>query len=467
MALTNKQAEIILEKLSSTGADYAEIYYQDAVSRSYQRRYKRVENISSSKTRGAGLRILKGKEEAYGYSSDITFEALCNLADSLSSAFDGQREIEIPQIIDQEIENINHIGKAHSSMSDEEKIAYLKKGEDAAFAYDVKVSDFIGSLIEQEEEVDIYNSDGKHFHDTRVRTRVMAMAIATDGTQFQNAYYAKGHSVGLELFDEVDYEKESLNMAKTAVEMLSAVDCPSGEMPVVLGNAFGGVLFHEACGHPLEGSSVSNNTSPFAAMYGKQIASPIVNAYDDGTISNGWGTENIDDEGEKPTCNQLIKDGVLVSYMLDRKTSRKMGGDFKPTGSCRRQNYRYNPTTRMTNTFIGNGTSTKEEIISSVKNGLYCVSFAGGSVDPSTDQFNFASSIAYLIKDGKIDKMVKPVTLIGYGYEILPKITMIANDLERSEGVCGAASGSCYVEVGQPTLLVSSMLVGGTGDEAE
>ena len=465
MAISNTEAKTILEALTSTGADYAEIYYQDAVSRSYQRRYRRVENISSSKTRGCGLRILKGKEEAYAYSSDISYESLLNLAESLSSAFDSERAIEIPEIEDNEIGNMNPIVKAHDSMPTDEKIAYLKKGEDAAFAYDERVSDFVGVILEQDEQVDIYNSDGKHFHDTRVRTRVMATTIASDGTQFQNSFFGKGLSKGLELLDDVDYVSEAVKTAQLAVDMLSAVDCPSGEMPVVLGNGFGGVLFHEACGHPLEGSAVSDNTSPFAGKYGQAIASSIVNAYDDGTIPNAWGTENIDDEGEEPTCNQLIKDGVLVSYMLDRKTSRKMGGDFRPTGSCRRQNYRYTPTTRMTNTFIGNGTSTKEEIISSVKNGLYCVSFAGGSVDPSTDQFNFASSIAYLIRDGKIDRMVKPVSLIGYGYEILPKITMIADDLARSEGVCGAASGSCYVEVGQPTLLVSSMLVGGTGDE--
>ncbi len=465
MTLTNSEAKIILEKLSSTGADYAELYFQNSISHSYQRRYRRVENISSSKVRGCGLRILKGEEEAYGYTSDITFESICSLAESLSSAFDGERVMEIPEITDQEIGNLNPIEIPHSAVSTDEKIAYLKKGEDAVFASDERISDFIGTIVEQDEHVDIYNSEGKHFADDRVRTRVIAMTIATDGTQFQNAFWGKGYSIGLELFDQVDYVKEALTTAEEAVAMLSAVDCPSGEMPVVLGNGFGGVLFHEACGHPLEGSSVAEKTSPFSFKYGQQIASPIVNAFDNGIIPNGWGTENIDDEGEQPTTNQLIKDGRLVSYMLDRKTSRKMGGDFKPTGSCRRQNYRYNPTTRMTNTYIDNGTSTKEEIIASVKNGLYCKTFTGGQVNTTTDQFNFTSSIAYLIKDGKIDRMVKPVSLIGYGYEILPKITMIANDLARSEGQCGAASGTCYVEVGQPTLLVSSMLVGGTGGD--
>jgi TldD protein len=232
-------------------------------------------------------------------------------------------------------------------------------------------------------------------------------------------------------------------------------------MPVVLGNGWGGVLFHESCGHPLEGSAISHKTSPFTGKLGQTIATPVVNAYDDGTIPNAWGTEDMDDEGNAPTKNHLITDGVLTSYMLDRFTIRRIDSSLAPTGSCRRQNYRFIPTTRMTNTYIDNGTSTKEEIIASVKDGIYCVGFTGGQVDPSTDQFIFTSDLAYVIKDGKIDHLIKPVSLIGYGYEILQRITMVANDLDRAAGVCGAASGSCYVEVGQPTLLVSKILVGG------
>ena len=463
MKINRVNALAILNTALETGGDYAEIYYQDIGSASYSRKYKKVYGVSSSKSTGVGIRILKGIQSVYGYTADLSFNSLLELAKSLSLGFDGKRIMTVDSLKEVKIKNINVIKIPHSAKTTEEKLAYLEAGEKRAFEVSPMIQDVFTRIYEEDEHVEIYNSDGKMFKDDRVRTRLTCVAIATDGKQFQQSAEGPGLSKGLELLEEIDFEKLCEKNAKTAVELLTADNGPSGEMPVVLGNYFGGVLFHEACGHPLEGSAISRNTSTFSGKKGQVIASSVVNAIDDGTIPNAWGSENIDDEGEKPTKNQLIKDGVLTNYMLDRYTARRIDSSCKPTGSCRREGYRLCPTTRMTNTYIDNGSSTPEEIIASVKNGIYCKGFTGGQVDPSTDQFIFTSDVAYTIKDGKIDKLIKPVSLVGYGYEILQRITMVGNDLSRAPGVCGAASGSCYVEVGQPTLLISKMLVGGTG----
>ena len=463
MKINKKIALQILNECLKTGGDYAEIYYQDSIKVNYVRRYKKVFAYSKKHVNGVGLRILKDNEVVYGYTADLSSKNLLELASNLSMGFDGKQKVVVDELKEEKLKNFNKIKIPHDSWDTNKKFDYLKSAEDVAYSYSKQISDVSSTLFEEDEHVEIYNSEGKIFKDDRVRTRFGFAVVASDGNQFQSAFEGPGASLGLELLENCNSKEMAKKVAKTAVDLLNAKDGPSGELPVVIGKGFGGVLFHEACGHPLEGSAISHETSPFTKLYGKKIASDIVNAIDDGTIENGWGTENIDDEGVRPTKNQLITNGILTNYMVDRYTSRRIKNTI-PTGSCRRESYKYQPTTRMTNTYIDNGTSTKEEIIASVKNGIYCEGFTGGQVDPSTDQFIFTSSVSYMIKDGKITDIIKPVSLVGYGYEILPKITMIANDLERSAGVCGAASGGCYVEVGQPTLLVSSILVGGKGE---
>lgn len=468
MKLSKNTAIEILNAGLQTGADYAEIYFQDDCTHSYSRRYKKVQNVSESRTCGFGIRLLKGTKQVYGYTSNPSKASLIKLATDLSLGFDGDRVLTVSNLKEKKKKkNINPIKIKHSEWDTEKKLKYLEEGEEVAYSVSDKIRDVSTGLLEDDEHVEVYNSDGIMIQDDRVRTRLIVSAVASDNNQFQNSYMGPGLSKGLELLEEVDFKKVCSDVANEALALLSAPEGPSGEMPVILGNYFGGVLFHEACGHPLEGSAICRKESPFTGKLGQKIASDVVNAFDDGTIENGWGSENFDDEGNEPTKNQLIKDGVLTSYMLDKYTARRIDSTLKATGACRRESYRYLPTTRMTNTYIGGGTSTVEEIFKSVKNGIYCKGFTGGQVDPSTDQFIFTSDIAYVIKDGKIDHMIKPVSLMGYGYEILNRITMVGNDCTRAPGVCGASSGSCYVEVGQPTLLISHMLVGGSGGEQE
>lgn len=463
MILKEEEALKILNAGLATGADFAEIYIQDNSTHSFSRRYRKVHDVSSSKTSGVGIRLLKKDQVVYGYTSDISIDSLVKLSQDLAFGFEGEPVMHVDSLKEKKFNNMNPIKVPHSAWSTEKKLAYLEEGEKAAFAYSDKIVDVIARIYEEDEHVEIYNSDGVIGQDDRTRTRLISVVIASDGSQFQMASESPGFSKGLELLEGIDYPSFMVERAITAVKLLSAENGPSGEMPVVLGNYFGGVLFHEACGHPLEGSAISHKTSPFTGKLGQQIATSVVTAIDDGTIPNAWGSEGMDDEGIEPTRNVLIKDGILQNYMLDRFTTRKISDQLKPTGSCRRESYRFLPTTRMTNTYIDNGTSTVEEILSSVKEGIYCLGFTGGQVDPSTDQFIFTSDVAYTIKDGKIDKMIKPVSLIGYGYEILMRITMVGNDMTRAPGVCGAASGSVFTEVGQPTLLISKILVGGQG----
>lgn len=469
MELSSKDIRKILNVGLSTGADFAELYYQDKKASTYRLSHKKVDAVSKNSIKGVGIRLIKNRVVVYGFSSSLEVKDILKVTKELAENFTGEQTKFFTIFKDVE-HPVYEVKKPHDSMTLEEKLAYLKKAEDAMYAYSNEVVNASCNLLEEDEFVEIYNTDGKHITDSRVRTRVIFVALASDGKSFQSGSTGDGKRAGLEIFDELDPVALGTEAAKNACELVHAPDCPSGEMPVILGNGFGGVLFHEACGHPLEACAISRNLSVFKGKVGQQIASPIVNAYDDGTIDDGYGSLNVDDEGNLTTRNQLIKDGILVNYMNDMNNSDMMNDhkeyfndrDYVPTGSCRRQSYRYEPTTRMTNTFIGNGTSTVDEIIKATEHGLYCVTFTGGQVNPITGQFNFSAERAYIIENGEIKNLVKGACLIGYGHEILPLIDMVGNDLKIAPGMCGASSGSIPVTVGQPTLRVSKMTVAGT-----
>ena len=277
-------------------------------------------------------------------------------------------------------------------------------------------------------------------------------------------FYGPGAAMGFEFYDTIDIEEYSREAARTAITMINADLCPTGRMPVIIDNEFGGVIFHEACGHSLEATSVAKGSSVFSGKLGERIASDIVTAIDDGTIPNAWGSQNVDDEGRPMRHNVLIEKGVLKGYMIDGFNARRM--EMEPTANSRRQSYRFAPTSRMTNTYIDGGQSTPEEIIANTEYGLYAKYMGGGSVQPATGDFNFAVREGYLIKDGKIDRPVRGATLIGNGAEILKRIDMVGNNLALGQGMCGSMSGNCPANVGQPMVRVSEILVGGQkGDQ--
>ena len=463
MIVSKNVALAVINEALKTGVDFAELYVQNRTQHGINISHKNVENCSTSYVYGAGIRLISNGKVVYGYTSDLSKDSLVKLASSLSSSFEGERKQTLTSFKTIKNPNAHKVKIQHNEMSDDDKIEKLRVCEKAIYDYSPLVINARVGLSEIDEYVEIYNSKGNFIHDTRIRTRAFLISEAGKDGEFQNGFEGPGGGIGDEIFEKFDLVALSKKAAKCSVDLLSAPECPSGKMTVIIGNKFGGVLFHEACGHPLEGHAVSHNSSAFCGKIGEKIASDVVSAVDDGTIPNGWGSMNFDDEGEKTTKNQLIKNGVLVNYMVDNYTGSLMG--MKSTGACRRQSYRRVPTTRMTNTYIENGTSTKEEIIANTDFGLYCVSFSGGSVDPTTAKFNFTASEAYIIKNGKIDHLVKGASLIGYGHEILMNIDMVGNDCARGQGMCGASSGSCEVDVGQPTLRIQNVTVGGRGEK--
>jgi len=305
----------------------------------------------------------------------------------------------------------------------------------------------------------IANSEGLFREDSRQYMRVRLSAIADTGDGPQGGAESPGVLGGCEFLEEVDLEKLAREAAETALRMAGAGYIDGGVMPVVMGNGFGGVIFHEACGHPLETEAIRKNASPFTGKLGQSIASPVLTAVDDGTIANAWGSLNIDDEGNEAQRTVLIKDGVLQQYLSDRVGAAQVG--VPQTGSSRRESYKYAPVSRMRNTYIDKGPDKIEDIIRSVDHGLYAKKLGGGSVDPGTGEFNFAVQEGYIIRKGKVAEPVRGATLIGKGYEVLPKISMIADDLKLAAGICGASSGMVPTTVGQPTLKIDSILVGG------
>ena len=318
-------------------------------------------------------------------------------------------------------------------------------------------------MLNVKQHVQISNSNGKLVQDTRIRTRMPVTAYAQDEKSMQSGFEGPGASMGLEFYDTTQPEDIAKEAARIALVMLEAKDCPSGKMPVVIDNGFGGVIFHEACGHALEASAVSKDQSVFTNKLNTKIASDCVTAIDDGTIPNAWGSQNVDDEGNPQQKRVLIKDGVLTSYMIDTLNGRRM--NMASTGSSRRQSYKYEPTSRMSNTYIAAGKDKFEDLFKGIKKGLYAKKMGGGSVNPQTGEFNFAVNEGYMIIDGKITYPVKGASLIGNGAEILMNIDKVSDNLKRAQGMCGASSGNIPTDVGQPAIRVSSITVGGTVNE--
>jgi TldD protein len=283
--------------------------------------------------------------------------------------------------------------------------------------------------------------------------------VAAEGSERTSAHEAPGSLGGYEYIESLPVENLSASCAERALRMLSAPYIKGGQMPVVMGNAFGGVIFHEACGHPLEAEAVRRQASPFCGKLGEQIARPVLTAIDDGTLSGVWGSLAMDDEGTPTQKTILIENGILKNFLSDRVGAMELS--LPLTGSARRESYKFAPVSRMRNTFIAPGDSSPQEIIASVDNGLYAAKMAGGSVNPATGEFNFAVEEGYEIKNGKLAEAVRGATLIGLGHEVLQKISMVGNDLELAAGVCGASSGHIPVTVGQPSIKVDSILVGG------
>ncbi|MCR5079014.1 MAG: TldD/PmbA family protein [Bacilli bacterium] len=468
--LSKNLAIKVLNAALSTGGDYAEIYVEQKRVSSIMLENGKVETVGGSLTFGAGIRILKGFGSVYGYTSDLSPKSMLDLASKLAASFQGERAIEVTSIKKMKVKTINPIEDSLMDVSEEKKIAYLKECYLATKEVDDRLVRIIDAFTNYRTDIELFNAEGpeaRFYTNFEERGRLTMTSFAMgENNNLQTAFAGPGRFGGWKYFTEtLDYKKKAREIGEKAIMLLSAKECPSGKYPVVIGNGWGGVLFHEACGHPLEASSTARGLSVFSDSIGKQIASPIVSAYDDGTIANEWGSNNLDSEGVPTKKVELIKDGICTGFLVDRSNGRRI--NMEPSGCARRQNYRFPPTSRMSNTYIAAGKDNPEDIIKDTKLGIYVVDFGGGSVEPTTGEFNFSASEAYIIRDGKVCEPVKGCTLIGTGQEILMNIDRVGNDLALGQGMCGAASGSIPVDVGQPTIRLKEITVGGRGGKLE
>ena len=459
--LKKAAVENILTAALESGADFAEIYAEEAKRSSISMVNGRVESALGGMDYGAGVRLFFGNQAIYGFTNDLSEENLIRIAREGAAAMKGDRIYNIKGWKEMAQRCINPIQILPNTIAKNVKAEQLRLASAAAKNYNELITQTRAGYLEVMKHVLVANSEGVWGQEDRTRSRFTVEAVASSATEKQSGHLGPGGSEGFELFDRINVEESAREAARIAVTMLGAKPCPAGKMPVVIDNGFGGVIFHEACGHGLEATAVARNASVFAGKMGQLIASPLVTAIDDGTIPNGWGSAEMDDEGTPTARNILIENGILKSYMVDRLNGRRMGAAI--TGSARRQDYRYAPTSRMTNTFIANGKSDPAEIIANTEFGLYAKQMGGGSVDPATGSFNFAVHEGYMIRNGKLAEPVRGATLIGKGSEVLRDIDMVGNNLKRAQGMCGSKSGSIPTDVGQPMIRVSSMTVGGRG----
>lgn len=457
--LEKSLVEKILNEALSTGGDFAEIFVEKKNNCGLFMIDGKIESSLSGRDFGIGIRIFKDLYSVYGYTNDMTEENLLKTARKIAEAVKGTRADITINLLKQDIENYNKIEIYPETVLKKNKIDIMRRGYAAAKEYDSEISQVRVSYSDSKQNILVANSEGIWAEDERVRGRIRIESVASSGTEMQTGSMGPGASKGFEFFEKMDVESYGREASRIAKTILHADYSPSGKMPVIIDNGFGGVIFHEACGHGLEATSVAKGNSVFAGKIGQMIASPVVSAVDDGTIPNEWGTINIDDEGTPSRRNLLIENGILKGYMIDKLNGRRMG--MASTGSGRRESYKYAPTSRMTNTFILNGKSSLDEMISSVEKGIYAKYMGGGSVNPATGNFNFAVMEGYLIENGKITSPVRGATLIGSGSEILKKIEMVGNNLAYGQGMCGSVSGSICTNVGQPAIKVSEITVGG------
>ncbi len=449
----------VLQKAVSTGADYAEIFAENTVNHVINMIADKVDSINDAVIAGAAVRVYKGLRSVMASTVDMSEAGLLRCAESAAEAL-GQGEAQIDIVLQERLfGDIHPVKIVPSSVPNQAKVAILKEGYFAAREYDSAVKQVTGGLLDVDHNILIANSEGLYTQDRQIRTRMFISAVAEMNGETQTGSCAPGRRMGLEMFDTIDPKNVGIHAARQAVTMAGAGYCPAGVMPVAIENGFGGVIFHEACGHSLEATSVALGQSQFTGKLGQKIANEKVTAIDDGTIPGAWGSINIDDEGTPAQRKVLIENGVLKSYMIDKFNGRRMG--MASTGSSRRQSYRFTPTSRMTNTYIAPGQDKDADIIASIAYGLYAKEMGGGSVNPITGEFNFAVNEGYLIRNGKICEPVRGASLVGKGSEIIQNIDMVGANLDMGQGMCGSSSGSVPTNVGQPLIRVSSITVGG------
>ena len=449
----------LLAKATSTGADFAEVFGELTRLNTIHYIDKKIQTIGDGTDSGVGIRAFLGTKTAFASTNDLSRAGLMRCAQAVADAIEGIVNERKYGLIERVFPNIHTVERMPFDVQMKEKIDLLREGCRAAEEYNPLIAQVSGNMLMEDRNILIANTEGLLTQDRKVRVRMSIQAVASKDGENQTGFFGPGGGMGLEFFDTHRPADIGRRAAEQAMVNLNADYCKAGQMMVAIDNGFGGVIFHEACGHSLEATSVGIGASQMCGKLGQKIANEKVSAVDDGTIPNAWGSLNIDDEGHPTQRNVLIENGILKNYMIDRLGSRRM--NMPATGNARRQDYRYEATSRMTNTFILNGPDRNEDIIKSMEFGLYCKAMGGGSVNPATGAFNFAVNEGYMVRNGEICEAVRGASLIGTGSQILQDIDMVGQNLATGQGMCGSLSGSIPTDVGQPLIRVSKITVGG------
>jgi len=462
--LDKNLAHDVLTAAMATGGAFAEIFVEETARNVMTLVNNVVEKSRSGIDYGVGIRIFDGTNAIYAFTNDTDRDSLLAVAKEAAAAVTSPQAGNVNGFTVLNFAKISPMGIAHDKVPRKQMVELLKQAGNAAYAVSKEVTQLTTQYRDVLSNVLICNTEGIWAEDTRNYTRTWINAVASLAGDKQTMFKSKGGQMGFEAYDGHDWAAWGKEAAEGAVKMLHAKYAPAGKYPVIISRGEGAVILHEACGHSLEAEGVAKKASEFADKMGEKVARDMVTVIDDGTITGGkWGSINVDDEGNLPQKNVLVENGVLTAFLVDRLNGLRIG--MKPTGSGRRESYRYAPTSRMTNTYIANGTSSFDEIIAATEYGLFAKEIGGGSVDTATGEFNFGVDEAYMVRDGKICEPVRGASLIGKGSEVMANIDMLGNDLKiAGEGFCGSTSGSVPTSEGQPTIRVSEMTVGGRSE---
>jgi len=457
------EPEVIERTLSlalARGGDFAEVFAEDRESVSARLDDGRVEELVSGRSRGVGIRVVRGESTGFAHTADLSEAGLRGAAEAAAASAEGGAPVRVATLGPVTGRSGPAARVLPGSVGKDRKVALLEAADAAARERDGAIRQVSAAYADGRRRILVANSDGLVASDDQVRTRFMVTCVAEGDSGLHTGTEAPGRTVGFEYFDEFDPADIARTAADRALALLTARPAPSGRMPVVLRRGAGGVLFHEACGHGLEADLVRRDASVFRGKVGELVASPLVTVVDDGTYGREWGTLTIDDEGAPTQRNVLIQDGILTDYLWDVVRARAEGRPV--SGNGRRESYRCLPMPRMTNTFLLVGTTDPDDIVADTEHGIYCAALGGGQVNTATGDFVFGVTEAYLIEHGEITEPVRAAQLIGNGFDTLRAVDAVGDDFDTWAGTCGKEGQGVPVSAGQPTLRVAEITVGGT-----
>jgi TldD protein len=453
--------EEVLRVARRRGGSFAEVFVEETTSTSVRLDDGKVEELTTGLDRGAGVRVTQGTSYGYAFSNRLDRDALLEAAEAARAALLDGAAGDVVDLRTLDGPVTNAVERPAGSVPAAHKVAWLRELDDAARGHSPEVTQVVGVYGDSLQRRVIASSDGRWVEEARPRIRIVAQVVAKRGDVIQTGFHGPAACAGVEFLDTHTPGATAAVAAKRAVTMLGSVPAPAGEMPVVLAPGMGGVLFHEAVGHPLEADAIDKEASVYRGLVGTKCASELINGVDDATIPNGWGSFTFDDEGTPAQRTSLFTDGVLQSFLYDRLRADKEGVDS--TGNGRRQSYASPPIVRMTNTNILPGSDAPDEVLADTKHGVYVTALGGGQVNPATGDFVFGVSEGYLIEDGATTTPVRGANLIGRAIEVMSSVDAVADDFDTWEGVCGKDGQSAPVGSGSPTLRISRITVGGTG----